>query len=182
MEGSQRGAETPGFGFAGPAGGLECLVAVDFQDFAAGIDFDLAFAAVGGAVEFIDLAAVIGIAVIRGHGEAGDLGLGGGEDVGWNSAGLGGAGCASAAGFAGGAGSTLIRGAACSAILRGSAGGEQGGGGDEEQGFQCFHGFGYIYLVLFWGRFYGNRITFDNHIVVLFKRGLSTGFYHRGQA
>jgi hypothetical protein len=139
VEGSQRGAETPGFGFAGPAGGLEGLVAVDFQDFAVGIDFDLALAAVRCAVEFIDLAAVIGIAVIRGHGEAGDLGLGGGEDVGRDGAGLRGAGCASAAGCAGGAGSTLIRGAACSAILRGSAGGEQGGGGDEEQGFQCFH-------------------------------------------
>jgi hypothetical protein len=37
-----------------------------------------------------------------------------------------------------------------------------------------------MYLVLFWGRFYGNRTTFDNHIVGLFKRGLSTGFYHRG--
>jgi hypothetical protein len=114
--------------FAGPAGGLECLVAVDFKDFAGGVHFDLALAAIGGAVEFIDLAAVIGIAVIRGHGEAGDLGLGGGEDVGRDGAGLR------------GAGSTLIRGAACSAILRGSAGGEQGGGGDEEQGFQCFHG------------------------------------------
>ena len=156
------------------------LVTIDFQDLAVGIDFDLAFAAVGGAVEIIDLAAVVGIGVIRGHGEAGHAGLGSGEDVGWDAAGLRGAGAASAAGCAGGAGGTLLRGAACSAILRGSAGGEQGGGGDEEQGFQCFHGFGYMYLVLFWGRFYGNRTTFDNHIVGLFKRGLSTGFYHRG--
>ena len=118
---------------------VQGLVAVDFQDFAVGIDFDLALAAVGGAVEFIDFAAIVGIGVIRGHGEARDLGLGGGEDIGWNSAGLGGAGCASAAGLCGGAGGFLLGGAACSAILRGSAGGEQGGGGDEEQGFQCFH-------------------------------------------
>ena len=118
---------------------VQALVAVDFQDFAVGIDFDLALAAFGGAVEVINHAAIVGIGVIRGHSEAGDLGLGGGEEIGWDGAGLRGAGCASAAGCAGGAGSTLIRGAACSAILRGSAGGEQGGGGDEEKGFQCFH-------------------------------------------
>ncbi len=118
VEGSQRGAETPGFGFAGPAGGLEGLVAVDFQDFAGGVHFDLALAAIGGAVEFIDLAAVIGIAVIRGHGEAGDLGLGGGEDVSRNSAGLGGAGVVRH--FAG---------------LGGGAGAQGDSGSDEEQGF-----------------------------------------------
>jgi len=106
---------------------VQGLVAVDFQDFAVGIDFDLALAAFGGAVEVINHAAIVGIGVIRGHSEAGDLGLGGGEEIGWDGAGLRGAGCASAAGCAGGAGSTLIRGAACSAILRGSAGGEQGG-------------------------------------------------------
>ena len=131
---------------------VQGLVAVDFQDFAVGIDFDLALAAIGGAVEFIDLAAVVGIGVIRGHGEAGHAGLGSGEDVGRDAAGLRGAGAASAAGCAGGAGGFLLCGAA-SAVLRGGAGGEQGGGGDEEQGFQCFHGFGYIYLVLFEGKF-----------------------------
>ena len=123
---------------------VQGLVAVDFQDFAVGIDFNLALAAFGSAVERIDLAAVVGIGVIRGHGKSGHLGLGGGEDVGWNSAGLGGAGCASAAGL-GGAGGFLLRGAG-SAVLRGGAGGEQGGGGDEEQGFQCFHGFGFVGL------------------------------------
>jgi len=87
---------------------IQGLVAVDFQDFAVGIDFDLALAAVGAAVEFIDLAAVVGIGVIRGHGEAGDLGLGAGKDIGWKATGLGGAGCAGAAGFAGGAGSFLL--------------------------------------------------------------------------
>ena len=97
---------------------VQGLVAVDFQDFAVGIDFDLTLAAVGGAVEFIDLAAVVGIGVIRGHSEAGDLGLGCSEDVGWNSAGLGGAGVVRH--FAG-----LGRG----------AGAQGDSGGDEEQGF-----------------------------------------------
>ena len=97
---------------------VQALVAVDFQDFAVGIDFDLALAAIGGAVKFIDLAAVVGIAVIRGQGEAGNLGLGGGEDVSRNSAGLGGAGVVRH--FAG---------------LGGGAGAQGDSGGDEEQGF-----------------------------------------------
>lgn len=97
---------------------VQGLVAVDFQDLAVGIDFDLALAAIGGAVEFIDFAAIVGIAVIRGQGEAGDLGLGGGEDVGWNSAGLGGAGVVRH--FAG---------------LGGGAGAQGDSGSDEEQGF-----------------------------------------------
>jgi hypothetical protein len=45
-------------------------------------------AAVGGAVEFIDHAAIVGIGVIRGHGEAWHAGLGSGEDVGRDAAGL----------------------------------------------------------------------------------------------
>ena len=67
---------------------VQGLVAVDFQNFAVGIDFDLALAAIGGAVEFIDFAAIVGIGVIRGHSEAGHAGLGSGEDAGRNSTGL----------------------------------------------------------------------------------------------
>ena len=99
------------------------LVAVDFEDFAGGVDFDLALAAIGGAVEFIDLAAVVGIGVIRGHGETGHAGVGGGEDIGRNGAGL-------RAGSGGAAGTGVH-----AALLRGGAGGQGGNGGDEEQGF-----------------------------------------------
>ncbi len=106
---------------------VQALVAVDFQDFAVGIDFDLALAAVGGAVEFIDFAAIVGIGVIRGHSEAGDRGLGGGEDVGRDAAGL-------------------RRTRVAVERPRGSAGSKGRNGGDEEQGFQCFHGFGFVGL------------------------------------
>jgi len=90
-------------------------VAVDFQDFAVGIDFDFAFAALGGAFEVIDYAAIVGIGVIRGHGEAGDTRLSGSKDVRWNGVVLG---------------SSRGRG-----VGRGGAAGKDGCGGDEEE---CF--------------------------------------------
>lgn len=103
------------------------LVAVDFQDFAGGVDFDLTLATVGGAVEFIDLAAVVGIGVMRRHGESGHARLGRGEDIGWNPGGLG-------------------RTRVALERLRGGTGGQGGHGGDEEQGFQCFHVFWFLLL------------------------------------
>ena len=123
LGGETAGAEKPGEDFSVVADWVESLVAVDLEDFAGGVDFDLALATIGGAAEFIDFAAVIGVGVIRQQGKSWQAGLGCGKDIGWNSAGFR-AGNRGTAGFG-------IRGS----LLRGSAGGKRGDGGDEEQVF-----------------------------------------------